>query len=413
MTIDGNNIFDKIIRHFVKKKLDWIAFAFFAVLSIWIRLSYAPVTDIEGGLSDYNTSLLPWVREYSQLGIVGGLAKGIGNYYIPYNLFLAIIPLTGRNPAMLIAAVSALFDYLTVFAIYKIVKLLMTRGIVSIRPQYVKVASILFSIMPVMVLNSSLWKQCDSIYTSFVLFSLYYFFRNKTNISFIFLGIAFCFKLQSIFIIPFFLIAYLLTDKISIVHFLYIPLCYFIAGIPAIVCGRNALSVYGIYFGQVSDNQSTKLISESFPGIYNIGLSSSLFNNLAILIAISVMAIVLLVVSKYYILKEFSEFEWLYLAGFSALTCVEFLPNMHDRYDYLPIMIMTIIAVFFRKEVIIPTLGLHLVSACVYGRFLFGYDIDMRVLSVAYLVFYIWISFDFIEKVLIGSRKEVLVNEKK
>ena len=402
--MDGNNIYDKRIKNIVLNKIDWIAFLFFFLLSIWLRIYYAPITYIEGGLSDYNTSLLPWVREYAQLGALEGLARGVGNYYIPYNLFLAIIPLTGRNPAILIAALSATFDYLMIFAIYKIVILFMSEGIVTISARYIKVFVVLLSILPIMVLNSSLWKQCDSIYSSFVLFALYYFLKDRTGISFLFLGIAFCFKLQAIFIIPLFIIAYLLTDKVSIRHFVLIPLCYIIAGIPAIICGRSVLSTYGVYFLQVKDNTETKLITESFPSIYNLGLSSSLFGILGLTLTFAGLAVILIVVSKYYQVKEFSKLDWLYLGAVVSLTCVEFLPNMHDRYDYLPIILLTTVALFFRKEILIPVIGLHAISACVYGRFLFGFEIDLTVLSLAYLVSYIWIVFDYFEKVLIVSK---------
>ena len=77
---------DKIVG-FVDKYLDWIIFAFMLVMSIHIRLKYTPLIEVPGW-SDYKEFLQSWVEHYANLGIVRGLGEGIGDYYIPYNLFL-------------------------------------------------------------------------------------------------------------------------------------------------------------------------------------------------------------------------------------------------------------------------------------------------------------------------------------
>lgn len=53
-----------------------------------------------------------------------------------------------------------------------------------------------------MILNLSVWGQCDSIYVTFVIWTIYFLYKEKYRKAFIFLGIAFAFKLQAVFIMP-------------------------------------------------------------------------------------------------------------------------------------------------------------------------------------------------------------------
>ena len=50
-------------------------------------------------------------------------------------------------------------------------------------------------IIPTVMLNSGMWGQCDSIYTTFVILALYFLVKEKYSLSFIMLGISFAFKL--------------------------------------------------------------------------------------------------------------------------------------------------------------------------------------------------------------------------
>ena len=63
-------------------------------------------------------------------------------------------------------------------------------------------------ISPVVLFNSSMWAQCDSIYTFFALLAVYLLYKEKNIPAFVFLGIALSFKLQAIFVLPFFLFIY-------------------------------------------------------------------------------------------------------------------------------------------------------------------------------------------------------------
>ena len=387
---------DRLLITFVEQHLSSIAFVFLTLLSIVIRLKFIHFVDFNDGITDYNTALVPWINLYKEFGFVNGLAQEIGDYYVPYNLFLAVISLFNIEPCYPIVILSSIFDYLIVFAVYKLSVLLLSSGSVHsplfsvVKNSDIKCFAVVFSLLPMIIINSSIFKQCDSIYTAFLLWSLYFFLCKKYSLSFIFIGLAFSFKLQTLFLLPFFIIAYFRTKEFSITHFFWIPIIFFLAGLPAILCGRPILETYTVYLNQTSAYHSMFM---NFPSIYAIGMTEQkVFFSLAfiILMTLFVLAFIYIIRSK----KEISALTWLYLAAWCFHTCVEFLPNMHERYDYFPIILLTFIMLIWRKQIIIPVCILHLISACTYGKCLNEFQVNYPLLSGFYFAAYLWLSLD-------------------
>ena len=74
--------------------------------------------------------------------------------------------------------------------------------------------------------------------------------RESYHYSFIALGISFAFKLQAIFILPFYVFYYVYKKKFSLVYFGYIPICMVMSSIVGLVQGRSFLDIFKIYFRQ-------------------------------------------------------------------------------------------------------------------------------------------------------------------
>ena len=119
---------DRLLITFVEQHLSSIAFLFLTLLSIVIRLKFIHFVDFNDGITDYNTALVPWINLYKEFGFVNGLAQEIGDYYVPYNLFLAAISLFNIEPCYPIVILSSIFDYLIVFAVYKFSALFLNSG---------------------------------------------------------------------------------------------------------------------------------------------------------------------------------------------------------------------------------------------------------------------------------------------
>ena len=128
---------------------------------------------------------------------------------------LAILSYLPFEPLYMIKAVSVVFDFILSIMVAKLIYALTK----SESKAVFSYAVVLF--LPTNIINSSLWGQCDSIYVTFVICSLYYLVRNCFKTSFVILGIAFAFKLQTIFIVPIFVYYYFIEKKYSILYFVF------------------------------------------------------------------------------------------------------------------------------------------------------------------------------------------------
>lgn len=99
--------------------------------------------------------------------------------------------------------------------------------------------------------------------------------KDHTDLSFVFLGIAFAFKLQAAFLLPAYALYYLRNKKFSIFKFLYIPVCYIIGGIPAILEGKTISDTYGIY---ITQSHGFGQLSMNIPNIYRFFLMRDIRN---------------------------------------------------------------------------------------------------------------------------------------
>ena len=176
--------------------------------------------------SDMELCLLDWYKDIMQKGI----SEQVGNYNIPYQVIILILTKLPLKPHHAYKLVSCAFDLAMAFAGGWI-------GWKICEDNKKTKALFAFSIVflsPLVVINSAVWGQCDSIYTFFVLLALMFLYEDKKLISFIMLGSAFAFKLQAVFIVPFFIYCYVRRKKFSITYFLLIPIMMIFWSLPCI-----------------------------------------------------------------------------------------------------------------------------------------------------------------------------------
>lgn len=221
------------------------------------------------------------------------------------------------------------------------------------------------------------------------------------------LGIAFAFKLQFIFILPVFLYYYVSTRKVSILHFLIIPVVDFIMCLPAVILGRNMLDIFTIYADQTDYG---KLIQMNCPNIYAFMCSGSDINNyyllktLSIVLTITVLGIGLaLVIYKKVDLKSTENF--LIASIWTVFTCIMFLSSMHERYSYLLDILLIIYTVVTTKRVWL-TVACNLVSLSGYCYYLFTFEaIDLKTTAVIYIALYAYVTYMFVKDVIMNGKK--------
>ena len=185
-----------------------------SVVGLLIRIPLYPITS-----ADYLGCLLPWMEEIRQTGGFFSLNHSISNYTSPYMYLMCLVSYVTRDNLYALKTVSVIFDYVAALAMF----LLVYEITCNVRRSIIGMALVL--LCPTVIINSAYWCQCDVIYTSFLLLSLLYFYRDNSRKSLVFMGIAFSFKLQALFFVPFLILMWLKGRTIKFRHFLYIRRC--------------------------------------------------------------------------------------------------------------------------------------------------------------------------------------------
>ena len=380
---------DIFLYKLINRNLFEIAFWVAICMSVVIRIHLAPQC-ISGDFTGFVTD---WTTAYASKPFWKALGYPITNYYEPYNFFLDIIahlpfPVWGT-----VAFASCLAEYVTAFYIYRIVLLIGTNGNIKYTKNMAQIATVSILYLPMAMMNSALWKQCDAIYTCFAVISLYCFLKEKYTESFVVLAISFLFKLQAVFIFPFYIIIYICKQKFSILKFLWVPFLYIVAGIPAVIAQRGIRTTYLTYFKQMQD---VPMMSSSSPSIYRFGMRD--FNAFGMIAVFITITILMMTACYLYLHREAINVNMMYyLAGWISLTCFVFLPEMHERYDYMPLILLTSFIVVYRQRLIWCMIILNLCTAITYSYYLFEFnEISLIVIALFYNVAYAIITVDFI-----------------
>ena len=365
-----------------RKLIDWIdshhMTLFMVIMTALALLIRSFSLDLE--LSDAQGCLLPWFDTIKEAGGLAALETQVGNYTIAYQFLIALMTYLPFDPLRMYKYLSYIFDFAMAIGAAGFVYDLNGRS--SKLSAAIAYCAVLF--LPSVVTNSEMLAQCDSIYTCFAVYALWFLYKKHYTTSFIFLGLSFSFKLQAIFILPFFLMYYFREKKFSLLNFLWIPGMLYITSLPALLQGRDLLDPIRIYLDQ----------SDLFDGMYiNFASFWSLFTeeyyvfkNVAIVLTIAIfgMMLILLMEKRVSIAPKRS---FLTLACWSVWTCVLFLPAMHERYAYMLDILLIILTMVYHSCWGYAAIAC-MISIILYGIFLNGIHIEVKYLAAAYLAAY-------------------------
>lgn len=374
--------FEKKIVKFCEQNYLTIAFIFINILAVTIRYF---MRGFESG--DYITFLEPWFDYLKNNGGIFALKNYPGDYNAPYMTIMSILTYIPFNKLYLIKFVSILFDFLLAFSSALLVKEL----IKDYKKQqfYFLITYSIIIMLPTVVMNGAMWGQCDSIYTFFVILSLYFLIKEKYFLSFIMLGLSFSFKLQFIFILPLYVIIYVVKKKFSFIYFLLIPLVNIIMCLPAIICGNSLLKCMSVYINQTSTYKNNLVMN--FPNIYNLILNNpEIYYKAGVIFAFFICVITLLYVL--YKKIEFNNEKIMTLALWFIVVMTFVLPGMHERYMFCGEIIAVLLYIVYRKN--LPLVIFVVISPIItYSKYLNGLTIDhMQLLSIIYTVIIIYFT---------------------
>lgn len=385
-----NGIFkvEKKILELVEENLHLIVLALAVVFGIAVRLAGA---DYVSG--DYYYFLDGWFEEIRE----NGLAQQVGNYNLAYQFCIWLLTKLPWDSLYAYKILSCIFDFGLAFgaglAVYAVAgKRGRWRAITAF-------CAVLLS--PVVVINSSVWAQCDAIFTFFAVMAIVALIKEKYISSMILLGVSIAFKLQGVFFLPAFLLVWFIRKRFSVCYFAIIPVALVLSGLPTAFFGRNLLEVFDIYLNQTG---TYPYMAMNYASVWNLLLDVNEVSSYELMKVPSI-ALAFSVVIGYavYFIKEHFHADGenvLYMAFLLTFACVLILPAMHERYSYGYEVLAICIAVL-RPKTAPLCVGLHVVALASYSPFIFGQTpvpfASLALINIGLLVAY--------SAVLIGEMK--------
>ncbi|MCR5704263.1 MAG: hypothetical protein K6G85_06540 [Eubacterium sp.] len=394
--------FEEKFFEWVRKNILIIAFCAITILGMGIRICGI---DFESG--DFRDFLNPWWNIIKGMGLEG-VSKKVGNYNMPYQTITFLMTLLPWKSIVAYKTLSIIFDFVMAMGgmlfVYEVTK-----------SQAKAVVGYALTICSVNVfLNSAFWAQCDSIYVAFIILAIYFLMKDRNEMSFIMLGLSFAFKLQMVFILPVFLFYYVLTKKISVVHFLIILIVDVLMSLPALFLGRNVRDLYSIY---VEQTDYGKKIQMNFPNFYAMICDGAdktyyeLFKGFSIMLTIAILGFMLAM----FIYKQVdltNKKYFLMTAIWTSFTCIMFLSSMHERYSYLLDILLILFAIVY-GELIIPAILSNLISLRGYSFYLFNFNmLEFNHAAIINFGLYLYITYVLVKEILLKDEAQKIESKK-
>ncbi len=335
-----------------KNWLNYLLLTGLLLLGLMLRASVLHVTNF-----DTNNYLIPWYDYIQSHGIATALGDNFANYTPFYTYLLALITAIPLPKVIAIKLIPVSMDIINAFVVYKIVKHKYPQGLTPLW------ASAIFWCMPTVILNSAFWGQADSLYTGFLLMTLYFLILNRPFLAVLFFSISLSIKLQAIFMGPVLAIILLgaalkptvfkLSSQLKWWHFLLIPIVYSAISLPVVILGRQWLDVWTIYIAQAD---TFKWLSAYAANPY-VFISNHYYDSASKLgLAFATLCMftwIALTIKREAIFSK----ERLVLITLTAVALAPYLlPKMHDRYFYAADVMSLVVAFYMPRLWFLPLL---------------------------------------------------------
>lgn len=301
---------------------------------------------------------------------MSALGDDFSNYNFPYLFLMYLASLLPLEPLFAIKLVSILGEVLLACSVAALARTLCPG---RFRPAALAAATLL---LPTVLMNASMWGQCDAIYSAFLLLSLRALLPGRGRAAWLCWGVALAFKLQSVFFLPVLgLISLRRGFKPS--HPPMAAGVWLLLSLPPVFFGRSVASTFGTYAGQASEGgmvNGAMNIYQWFPD-----LTGAQGKTVALILCAAVLA----VLSVAYWRGPDSPDRTVLLAVTVLVACPLFLPQMHDRY-FFSAEVASLVLVQGRRRFVVPAL---LAATGSYAYFVYFTDIRLlRPLMLAALI---------------------------
>jgi Gpi18-like mannosyltransferase len=284
-------------------------------------------------VSDFNNFVGPWLIYIREHGGFLAMGDSFSEYAPPYLYLLAIathlaLPVDDQT---LVKLINVPFVALIAWSIFLICR----RFDRSIPASTVAACGVLF--LPTLGVNAFVWGQADTIYTPFLLLSVFLALKGRPYWAVAMFSVALAIKLQGIFLAPF-LAFMVMAGRIPWTAAFVVPVVYVLSLLPCVLLGRpfvELLQVYvvqGKYYHRLSMNAPNPYFwADHLLGASNNWTVYKLGTLVGLLIAaVSGAAVMLIGVAR----KRLTDKAILLAASLSMTVMPFVLPKMHDRFFF-------------------------------------------------------------------------------
>lgn len=295
---------------------------------------------------DMSTYLIPWFNTIKSGGGLPALKQQVGDYGLLYQTIIAVFTYLNINPVYLYKLLSVFFDFLLALSIAYFVNNSDSGTIFSDHSFALSYGYVLM--LPTVFMNSAFYGQSDSIYTFYILWSVWFLYKERFHLSAFMLGLALSFKLQTVLLLPLYLYVCFYKKRFSVYNLFITILTFWLSGIVTYFNGRNIFAGIGIYFFQINEYKHMWMNAPSF--WFFIGDDYNKLHLIAIFLTL------ILIGAGLYVIKDkkmpidlFQQI--LCISIFIEWTCIIFLPAMHERYTYVLDLLLVMLAFTDRRYI--------------------------------------------------------------
>lgn len=327
-----------------------------AVVSVLLRASMWDVVSLD--MQDF---LIDWVAQLRNEGLAQSLREPASDYNAVYIVLLWIFSHFFESALTVVKSLSTMFDAVNAVLL----------GALAWRlcPQERKKSSaaLAFSLgclLPIPLLNSAQWGQCDAIHTCFLLASLLCLVREKYPAAVLWFSLALCMKLQALFFFPVLVLAYLANKRFSALWFLCVPGALLGLGAACIPAGCDIWMSFRVYANQMS---LYPRLTANYPNWYAFVEQGDygVWSKTGILLALTVFAVAALWTLHRRI--RFVSADYILLAVWSVFACTLCLPAMHERYAFFAELAIWVYIIITRERAVLAAALLsNGVTFCAY-----------------------------------------------
>lgn len=292
-----------------------------------------------------------WFNYVRDIGNISAFKDFIGDYNVTYVALLYLSTFLPFSDIVCVKLTAIFFDLLgPVVGFLFLREMALEKGkSADAARHYGELGAALVWLSPITIGNSGYQAQLEALWAFTGFLSLYLVLKKHPVWGMILFGLSFAMKPQGIFFLPVLVWLYYREKSFSILHFLIVPAVVQVLCIPSMLAGNSFFHFWKHFLGDQASMYPYVYYYYPNIWIWMRDLPYWVFGKVGIGMMLTVFALVTV-----RFVKDCRERTWTFaqdleLTLWALMTCVMFLPAMHERYNFPAEVMLPVLAVFDKK----------------------------------------------------------------